>query len=236
MSWVMGYHLSPISDMLKSFTNQLSNFLNSGIFNSLLGGLTDVAGSAGVQLAGTVTAISSISSGDKKEKLLGMIFLELQLLYIQLKLLPQQLSLLLNNPISGFALGGLVRGPGTSTSDDIPAMLSNGEAVLNAKAVKRLGVNFINSVNNGDFAKIKTKFPKFAYGGVLSSAKQETARGVTDFSSSIGTNVSTQNYTNIALVRDEREAMEHFMKSPQGQRILVDFTKKSAQVYSMFSN
>lgn len=33
-----------------------------------------------------------------------------------------------------FATGGLVTGPGTGTSDSIPAQLSNGEAVMTARA------------------------------------------------------------------------------------------------------
>jgi hypothetical protein len=37
----------------------------------------------------------------------------------------------------GFAEGGFVSGPGTSTSDSVPARLSNGEFVVNAKAVQR---------------------------------------------------------------------------------------------------
>lgn len=38
-----------------------------------------------------------------------------------------------------YASGGLVTGPGTGTSDSIPAMLSNGEAVMTAKAVNDWG-------------------------------------------------------------------------------------------------
>lgn len=38
-----------------------------------------------------------------------------------------------------YASGGLVSGPGTGTSDSIPAMLSNGEAVMTAKAVNDWG-------------------------------------------------------------------------------------------------
>lgn len=33
-----------------------------------------------------------------------------------------------------FATGGLVTGPGTATSDSIPARLSNGESVMNARS------------------------------------------------------------------------------------------------------
>src|SRR5699024_6761515 len=39
----------------------------------------------------------------------------------------------------GFATGGRVSGPGTSTSDSVPARLSNNEHVLTAKDVKNLG-------------------------------------------------------------------------------------------------
>jgi hypothetical protein len=49
----------------------------------------------------------------------------------------------------GFATGGLVSGPGTSTSDSIPARLSAGEYVLRAAAVRRLGVDFLHALNGG---------------------------------------------------------------------------------------
>lgn len=47
------------------------------------------------------------------------------------------------------ANGGPVFGAGTGTSDSIPAMLSNGEYVINAKAVRRLGLPLLNALNNG---------------------------------------------------------------------------------------
>jgi hypothetical protein len=37
------------------------------------------------------------------------------------------------------AAGGHISGPGTGTSDDVPAMLSDGEFVLTAKAVRGAG-------------------------------------------------------------------------------------------------
>jgi hypothetical protein len=43
---------------------------------------------------------------------------------------------------------GQIDGPGTETSDDIPAMLSDGEFVMTAKAVKGAGSFNIND-NNG---------------------------------------------------------------------------------------
>ncbi|MFJ6783740.1 hypothetical protein [Streptomyces yangpuensis] len=47
------------------------------------------------------------------------------------------------------ARGGIIRGPGTSTSDSIPAMLSNGEYVLRAAAVGRLGLGTLDALNEG---------------------------------------------------------------------------------------
>jgi len=41
--------------------------------------------------------------------------------------------------VKRFASGGVVRGPGTGTSDSIPAMLSNGETVVPAKQSKKYG-------------------------------------------------------------------------------------------------
>ena len=46
-----------------------------------------------------------------------------------------------------YASGGFVKGPGSGTSDSIPAMLSNGEYVINAGAVRSYGVDFMNSLN-----------------------------------------------------------------------------------------
>jgi TP901 family phage tail tape measure protein len=47
----------------------------------------------------------------------------------------------------GFAKGGYVTGPGTGTSDSIPAMLSKGEYVVRASAVGAYGVDFMNALN-----------------------------------------------------------------------------------------
>ena len=48
-----------------------------------------------------------------------------------------------------FSTGGSVSGPGTGRSDDIPAMLSNGEFVINADAARRIGTPMLNQMNEG---------------------------------------------------------------------------------------
>jgi len=53
------------------------------------------------------------------------------------------------NPIRR-ASGGLVTGPGTGTSDSIPALLSNREFVIRSAAVDRLGLDTLNRLNYAD--------------------------------------------------------------------------------------
>jgi hypothetical protein len=53
---------------------------------------------------------------------------------------------------------GAVRGPGTSTSDSIPALLSNGEYVLNAAAVSKFGVPMLDQMNTAYNIPTGTKF------------------------------------------------------------------------------
>ena len=139
------------------------------------------------------------------------------------------------NRILHHATGGYISGKGTSTSDSIPAMLSNGEYVIKADSVRRYGLNFLDAVNSGHFTRMRTVIPRFADGGYVGDALQDTARGMTDFAKNIGTSVSTTNNMNVALVRNEQEAYEHFMRSPAGQRILVDFQKGNGRVFARFN-
>lgn len=51
--------------------------------------------------------------------------------------------------VSGFADGGLISGPGSGTSDSIPAWLSDGEYVMSAASVARVGKNNLDAINQG---------------------------------------------------------------------------------------
>ena len=48
---------------------------------------------------------------------------------------------------AAFAEGGYVQGPGSATSDSIPAKLSNGEYVMKASTVRRVGKNLLDEIN-----------------------------------------------------------------------------------------
>jgi TP901 family phage tail tape measure protein len=84
-----------------------------------------------------------------------------------------------------FASGGIVNGPGTGTSDSIMAMLSNGEAVIPAKAVKE-NPNIIKLLIDGG------EIPKFAKGirKVGSGAEGRVGKSSTTVQRSYQSNVS----------------------------------------------
>lgn len=68
-----------------------------------------------------------------------------------------------------FASGGYVRGPGSGTSDSIPAWLSNGEFVVRAAAVRQYGVSFLRAINGMSVSPraFKMGTPAFAMGGLV---------------------------------------------------------------------
>ena len=135
----------------------------------------------------------------------------------------------------GHATGGYITGPGTGTSDSIPARLSNGEFVIRSEAVKRYGTNFLNAVNDGTFARIHTKVPRFAEGGLVEEATNNVGNNMAQsMGGVIGQHMSNTATFNVALVRDEQEAMASFMRSSHGQRIMLDFSKKYANVTRSF--
>ncbi len=57
-----------------------------------------------------------------------------------------------NSRVPGRARGGMIRGAGTSTSDSISARLSDGEYVVNAAAVRNVGVDTLDDINAMGFA------------------------------------------------------------------------------------
>lgn len=81
----------------------------------------------------------------------------------------------------GFAYlssGGLVTGPGTSTSDSIAARLSDGEYVVRAAAVEQYGVPFLNALNQQRVTPAMMSAPAstvVASGGVMSLSPEDRA-------------------------------------------------------------
>lgn len=75
----------------------------------------------------------------------------------------------------GFAAGGLVRGPGTGTSDSIPAYLSDREYVVRSKVVSQPGVlEFLEHLNGGGLRRMPRfsgSIPRFAAGGLVDASQ-----------------------------------------------------------------
>jgi len=135
-----------LSDMDSGLTSALTNFISgtsSGkdAFRSFADSVIDSIIKMEAQAAaanitssiskllgiGTSTSTASSSSSDSSSSLLT-----------------SAISL-----VSQLADGGAVYGPGTGTSDSIPAMLSNGEYVLTANATSAIGVSNLDRINKG---------------------------------------------------------------------------------------
>jgi len=75
-------------------------------------------------------------------------------------------------PVGHYADGGAIYGAGTGTSDSIPAMLSNGEYIVNAASTKKYR-SLLDSINNGRMAH-------FATGGAVGSVSGSSGGSVTN--------------------------------------------------------
>nr|WP_249201225.1 phage tail length tape measure family protein [Burkholderia cenocepacia] len=73
-------------------------------------------------------------------------------------------------PVLHRAGGGPIAGPGTTTSDSIPAMLSNGEFVINAASTKKYR-SLLEAINSGHMAH-------FATGGIAATLAPSPAASV----------------------------------------------------------
>jgi hypothetical protein len=73
------------------------------------------------------------------------------------------------------AAGGYISGPGSGTSDSIPAWLSNGEFVMRAAAVRNYGAGFFHALNRFDMGGLVDAIharpvTHFAEGGLVEAA------------------------------------------------------------------
>lgn len=111
----------------------------------------------------------------------------------------------------GKADGGYISGPGTSTSDSIAARLSDGEYVVKASAVKRVGVGFLNMVNgitsnNGSH--------RYADGGPVTS--------------SVGPAPQVNSSTKVVNVFDP-SLLEDMMSTPKGEKAILNVIASNPQ-------
>ncbi|WP_440589615.1 phage tail tape measure protein [Pelagibacterium mangrovi] len=110
------------------------------------------------------------------------------------------------------ASGGYIRGPGTGTSDSIPARLSDGEYVVNARATSR-NLDLLEAINSGRIAQ-------FASGG-LAGNRISTGRDRPNV------NIGDINITTQGSSGDPRQDREH--AEMIGKQVDQALEKKMAQ-------
>jgi hypothetical protein len=88
-----------------------------------------------------------------------------------------QVAQILANPPQKLATGGPVRGAGTETSDSIPTMLSNGEYVIKADSVKKMGIPMLNAINaTGKAPMINSGINQMTTGGLVTNINVDNSQ------------------------------------------------------------
>ena len=107
------------------------------------------------------------------------------------------------------AEGGYVTGPGTTTSDSIPAMLSDKEFVVNAKSTARFRPQ-LEAINNGGGKEIFDN-----------SSSGESQSGTSNSESGGGGGVNVINVLDPGIVED-------FLDSPNGEKTILNVIERNA--------
>lgn len=108
------------------------------------------------------------------------------------------------------AMGGIVSGPGSSTSDSIPARLSNGEFVVNARATSAY-LPLLSAINDAGLQ------PRFAMGGLATTA------GSTDTAQVISTAIAaglTERPVKTYVVGQDMSTQQQFDRTIKSRSLL----------------
>lgn len=140
-----------------------------------------------------------------------------------------QVSMGGSGPTSDFflqrAAGGEVVGPGTSTSDSIPAMLSNGEYVLNAKTVAAIGKDTLNAWNFQ--AEKPARFATGGFVGGIQSSVNKAASSMPVAAAAPSATPAQAQSVRVVLVDDQRN-VKNYLTSSDGEKVLVDFVRRNS--------
>ncbi|CAJ0893111.1 phage tail protein [Ralstonia mannitolilytica] len=119
--------------------------------------------------------------------------------------------------VKKFATGGLVSGPGSATSDSIPARLSAGEYVVRAAAVRQVGVAFLDSINGLSAGpRFKGGELAFAAGGLVPEVKVPPAQ--------------PQMNQAVRIVNAVDPGVTHdHLQSPAGEKVIVNIIGRNAR-------
>lgn len=130
-----------------------------------------------------------------------------------------------------YSVGGRVWGRGSATSDSIPALISNGEYVIRAKAVQRYGVGLFERLNRmqldvdgkgfGVKRITRPKLMRFATGGYVGATSQDK-KSAQEAASQRTVQVDVVN------VKNEDEARDYMM-SQRGQKDFISIVNNNSK-------
>jgi lambda family phage tail tape measure protein len=121
--------------------------------------------------------------------------------------------------VGSYADGGSIVGAGTGTSDSIPAMLSNGEYVLNAASTKKYG-SLLDAMNNGT--------AHFASGGAVGTVAPSSGGSNTSLSLSLGAGNSGLTQQDLAAIAPHIQTLidKRMAQKMSGQGGYADMIKQ----------
>lgn len=143
-----------------------------------------------------------------------------------------------------FGSGGLISGAGSTTSDSIPGvvinsdgtkspvLLSDKEAVLNAKAVEVLGKDFIHAINSGQLGRFNQGGLTASAARMTSSAKPSTANRGMDaalVNQLVGAIEKVKLNANITNLLDKREVAKSALSTTEGERGVLNIIRNNRQ-------
>ncbi|OCG58185.1 phage tail length tape measure family protein [Gilliamella sp. GillExp13] len=118
--------------------------------------------------------------------------------------------------------GGYITGAGTSTSDSIPARLSNGEYVINTTSVKKYGLDYLHAINTG-------RLHRYATGGLVSNVNIPKAPLLDDNQQCKSSPTVLSSVIQQELVIDAGDMVSRGINSVTGGRAFKTFIRANKQ-------
>ncbi|OTG95053.1 hypothetical protein B9T24_09870 [Acinetobacter sp. ANC 4654] len=129
---------------------------------------------------------------------------------------------------TGYATGGLIRGPGTGTSDSIPIMASDKEFMIRAASVRKIGAENLDYINK--YGELPQNTKRVGMGaldainnsGTIQAEKQAQANAKVYAQAAPNVNLNP----NFVIV-DERQSLGDYLYGPDGKKAFVKFFKQN---------